>query len=102
LARAPSEAAGLLLTTCAAAAEEAQVEARLERFPAARAEDMEGFGVACACRLAAVPLRIVRGISNRVGDRDAEHWKLAPALASARLEALALLESVWDEGGNER
>jgi len=100
LARAPSGDAGLLLTTCAASAARAQVVARLERFPGARAEDMEGFGVACACRLAGVPLRIVRGISNRVGDRDAKHWSLPRALASARLAALALLESAWNDGGD--
>ena len=96
------EEAGLLLTTCAASATPAQVEARLERFPEARAEDMEGFGVASACRLAGVPLRIVRGMSNRVGDRDAKHWSLPRALASARITALQLLESTWDEGGNPR
>ena len=55
--------------------------------------------MACACRLAGVPLRIVRGISNRAGDRDAKHWSVPRALAAARLAALPLLASAWDDGG---
>lgn len=81
-----------LLTTCAASATPEQAEVRRERFPEADAEDMEGFAVATACSLFGVPLRIVRGISNRVGDREVSHWRIPAALASARRAALALLE----------
>ena len=66
---------------------------RRERFPDAVAEDMEGFAVAVACTLAGVPLRVVRGISNLVGDRDPKHWRIPAALAAARLAALELLEA---------
>jgi futalosine hydrolase len=83
----------LLLTTCAASADPAQARVRRERFPDAVAEDMEGFAVASACALAGVPLRIVRGISNAVGDRAAAHWRIPSALAAARAQALELLES---------
>jgi futalosine hydrolase len=44
---------------------------------------MEGFGVAVACRLANVPLTIVRGISNRAGDRDHSKWNIAGSLDQA-------------------
>jgi futalosine hydrolase len=90
---AEEEGAPLLLTTCAASAGPDQARLRRERFPEAAAEDMEGFAVAMACALAHVPLRIVRGISNRVGDRDPGHWRIPAALAASRRLALAILRS---------
>src|SRR6185436_14254323 len=70
----------LLLTACAAADGDAQVADRRQRHPAAAAEDMEGYGVALACALAGVPLAIVRGIANRVGDRATAGWAIGDAL----------------------
>ncbi|MAE27598.1 MAG: futalosine hydrolase [Planctomycetota bacterium] len=74
----------LLLTTCAASDTPAQAATRLDQFPDARAEDMEAFAVALACALAGVPLRVVRGISNAVGDRDPVNWCIPAALEAAR------------------
>lgn len=82
----------LLLTTCAASISEDEVRLRLERFPTAVAEDMEGFAVAMACALARTPLTIVRGFSNLVGDRDSRNWRIPSALFAAREKALAFLE----------
>lgn len=84
---------GLLLTACAASATAADAVARRARHPAAMAEDMEGYGVALACRLAGVPLAIVRGISNVAGDRDHGGWQVAEALAAAALLGRRILES---------
>jgi futalosine hydrolase len=81
----------LLLTTCAASDSPAQARVRLARFPEALAEDMEGFAVAFACALQNVPLHIVRGISNVVGEREPTSWRIPAALAAARLCALELL-----------
>jgi futalosine hydrolase len=78
-----ADAAGLLLSACAASASAADAALRREQFPAAVAEDMEGFAVALACRLAAVPCQIIRGISNRAGDRDKANWQVEPALRAA-------------------
>ena len=83
--------ADLLLTACAAAADRSDVEARKHLYPAAAAEDMEGFAVALACRLAGTPLDIVRGISNLAGDRDKAHWQLTAALEAAADIAVRLL-----------
>jgi futalosine hydrolase len=83
--------AGLLLTACAASATAADVALRRAAFPAAVAEDMEGYGVALACRLAGVPLEIVRGISNTAGDRDKARWQIEPALAAAADLAATIL-----------
>lgn len=85
--------AGLLLTACAAAGCADDVAERQTLYPAACAEDMEGFGVALACRLAGVPLDIVRGISNTAGDRDTNHWQIAPALAAAADITRRILET---------
>lgn len=46
------------------------------------AEDMEGYGVALACCRANLPLSILRGTSNHVGDRDYQHWQIDNALAA--------------------
>ncbi len=81
----------LLLTTCAASANEAEARERISRFPEARAEDMEGFAVALACSLAGVRLSIVRGISNGVGDRARERWSIPRAISGARALALRVL-----------
>ncbi len=72
-----------LISVTAAAADTDEARRRRERFPDAVAEDMEGFGVAVAAHLAAVPLQIVRGISNLAGDRNHDHWQVAAALRSA-------------------
>ncbi|MCP3920856.1 MAG: futalosine hydrolase [bacterium] len=83
--------AGLVLTVCAASADPVQAQRRRERWPSARAEDMEGFGAALACHLAGVPLSVVRGISNVAGDRDTSRWRIDEALDSARSRANVLL-----------
>ena len=74
---------GLLLTVTHAAGTAKDCEFRLRRYPAAKAEDMEAFGVAVACTLAGVPLTVIRGISNRAGDRDKKNWCIEQALQSA-------------------
>jgi len=80
-----------LLTVCAAAGGAGDVEARRSRRPGAVAEDMEGFGVALAGRIAGVPVRIVRGISNDAGDRDLSLWRIDDALAAAASIARGVL-----------
>jgi futalosine hydrolase len=91
-------AAGTLLTTCAAAANAEEAGRRRALFPEAVAEDMEGFAVALACALANTPVRIVRGFSNRVGERRPESWRIPGALAAARELARSVLadERGWE------
>jgi futalosine hydrolase len=92
VARALDDRAASLLTVCAASASLDEASSRKRRHRSARAEDMEGFGVALACAIARTPLVIVRGISNVAGDRDVAHWKIGAALASARELALKILD----------
>jgi futalosine hydrolase len=84
----------VLLTACAASAGPADVQLRRKQVPDAVAEDMEGFGVAFACELARVPWTIIRGISNRAGNRDHSRWCVEPALEAAAALALETLAEV--------
>jgi len=72
-----------LLTVCSASASAEEVQRRQELFPTVTAEDMEGYSVAMACALQNVPLTIVRGVSNRAGDRNHANWKIDAAIDSA-------------------
>ena len=78
-----------LLTCCAGSASKFDVSQRQRVYPAADAEDMEGFAVAAACRLANIPIRIIRGISNRAGDRRHAGWLIDQALHAAAHLALS-------------
>lgn len=75
-----SQSGSLLLTCCAASSSVVDVQDRLRQFPEAEAEDMEAYAVAASCRLANIPLRVVRGISNVAGDREKSHWQIDGAL----------------------
>lgn len=72
-----------LLTVCAASGGADQARERRLRFPEAIAEDMEGFAVAVSCQKSSVPVRVIRGFSNEVGDRDYGNWQVERALSSA-------------------
>jgi futalosine hydrolase len=78
-----TDIASQLLTVCSAAENRDDVKLRINKFPFALAEDMEGFAVAAACKLAGVPVSIVRGFSNAAGDRDKSNWKIDEALEAA-------------------
>ncbi len=75
---------GALLSVAAASDGSAMVSRRRRRHPDALAEDMEGYAVALAARLAQVPLAILRGASNVAGDRAHARWRVDEALAACR------------------
>ena len=84
-----------LLSVAAASADESEADRRRKRYPDAMAEDMEGFAVALACAIMAVPVQIVRGFSNRAGDRDHRRWKTEGALRSAVDIAINVMSEKW-------
>ncbi|WYP27047.1 futalosine hydrolase [Alkalihalobacillus sp. FSL W8-0930] len=63
-----------------------------QRFPHAAAEAMEGHGVATAAELAGVPVLEVRAISNEIGPRNREAWKIKEALQALERVGRALTE----------
>jgi len=83
----------LLLTACSASGDTSEATLRRSRWPQAVAEDMEGFGVALACHLRQVPCTIIRGISNRVGNRDKSNWQVTAAAQAAADMVIASLEA---------
>jgi futalosine hydrolase len=65
----------------------------IKRVPLATAEAMEGYGVAMAAQLYGVPILEVRAVSNIVGPRDRDSWRIKEALK--RLEsASSILQEV--------
>ena len=52
----------------------------LARHPDAVAEGMEGYGVATAATMANLPYVEIRAISNVIGPRDRESWRIGEAL----------------------
>lgn len=59
-------------------------------------ENMEGAAVALACRQNDTPLLELRGISNRVEDRNPAGWDLAAGMTTAQKAVAVLLDS-WAE-----
>lgn len=82
----------MLLTVCSGSANEADALRRSQRFPDAIGEDMEAYAVAHACRTAGVPLSIVRGFSNIVGQRDKSDWCVDQALASVAKQLQSIID----------
>ena len=69
-----------LLSVCAASSSQSEADVKKKRYADAIAEDMEGFAVETACVIHSVPWVIVRGISNKAGDRDKKNWQADRAL----------------------
>lgn len=63
-----------------------------QRFPIAAAEAMEGHGVATAADLAGIPVLEVRAISNEIGPRNREAWKIKEALQALERVGRTLTE----------
>jgi futalosine hydrolase len=82
----------LLVSVSAASTNRIQVEDKKRIYPAAAAEEMEGFSVAVAARLAGLPACIIRGISNRAGDRRTDQWQVEKAMQSVDQLAQRVME----------
>lgn len=93
-----SIAHGQLLTVCAATDHEDELQQRMMRYPEAVAEDMEGWSVALAGAAHGVPVSVVRGISNRAGNRRTEEWRIDEALMSAAELVWQLVGEIQAQG----
>ncbi|MGW4174173.1 futalosine hydrolase [Streptomyces sp. SID5614] len=82
VAAATGAAAGPVLTVSTVTGSAERAGALLAAHPGALAEAMEGFGVAEAAARADVPVLEVRAVSNAVGPRDRDAWRIGDALAA--------------------
>ena len=73
---------GTVLTVSTVTGTATTAAALRARYPDAVAEAMEGYGVAAAAALFGVPFAEVRAISNLVGPRDRQSWRIPEALAA--------------------
>lgn len=84
---------GPVLTVSTVTGSSARTAALLAAHPGAVAEAMEGFGVAEAAGRTGVPVLELRAVSNPVGPRDRDAWRIGDALA-ALTEAFGKLAPV--------
>ncbi|CAM3484644.1 futalosine hydrolase [Marinicrinis lubricantis] len=71
---------GSVLTVSTATGTAETCQALLNRHPRAAAEAMEGYGVAAAAQDFGLPMIEIRAISNVVGPRDRDAWRIPEAL----------------------
>lgn len=74
--------AGLILTVSTVTGSEKRALDLSHLFSDAAAEAMEGFGVATAAQDKGIPVMEIRSISNPVGPRDRDAWRIKEALQS--------------------
>ncbi|GIJ76080.1 futalosine hydrolase [Micromonospora phaseoli] len=86
----PDATVGPVLTVSTVTGTTASTDALSQRHPDAVAEAMEGYGVAVAASHAGVPFAELRAISNPIGPRDRDAWRLRDALAALTAAAAAL------------
>lgn len=82
VAAATGATAGEILTVSTVTGTAARTAALLAAHPSAAAEAMEGFGVAEAAERMRVPVLELRAVSNAVGPRDRDAWRIGDALAA--------------------
>ncbi|WP_433128718.1 futalosine hydrolase [Micromonospora sp. CA-240977] len=95
----PAATAGPVLTVSTVTGTAASTEELRRRHPEAVAEAMEGYGVAVAAAQAGVPFAELRTISNPIGPRDRDAWRLREALTALTAAAPALALTTAEEHG---
>lgn len=91
LARRTGAVLGEVLTVSTVTGRRDRAEALLARHPRAVAEAMEGIGVQAAAAHQGVPSAELRAISNPVGPRERDQWRIADALSALGLALTAAL-----------
>lgn len=83
---------GSILTISTVTGTKESADILATRHPNATAEAMEGFGVAVAAKQLNIPFIEIRTISNAVGPRNRDEWRIGDALASLENTFATLLE----------
>jgi futalosine hydrolase len=85
---------GTILTVNTATGTDERAAELMARHPAAVGEAMEGYGVAAAAALFDLPFAEVRAVSNLVGKRDRDAWRLDLAFAALTAAARPIAEGL--------
>ncbi|MCR8635422.1 futalosine hydrolase [Paenibacillus radicis (ex Xue et al. 2023)] len=83
---------GPVLTVSTATGTAAAASELATRVPGAAAEAMEGYGVAAAANGRGIPVLEIRAISNAVGPRDREAWRIGDALKALEAASSVIVE----------
>ncbi|UVI27599.1 futalosine hydrolase [Paenibacillus spongiae] len=83
---------GPILTVTTVTGSAATAEMLSARIPGACAEAMEGYGVAVAAEQRGIPVIEIRAISNAVGPRNREAWRIGDALQALESASTVLME----------
>jgi futalosine hydrolase len=86
----PDATMGPVLTVSTVTGTAASTDALIRRHPDAVAEAMEGYGVAVAASHAGLPFAELRTVSNPIGPRDRDAWRMRDALNALTTAAAAL------------
>jgi futalosine hydrolase len=86
---------GTIVTVATVTGSAASAHALIDRYPDAVAEGMEGAGVAAAATHHGVAFAELRAISNAVGPRDRDSWRIPDALAALG-RAVTALAAGWE------
>ncbi|MEV4723717.1 futalosine hydrolase [Micromonospora humida] len=86
----PQAVVGAVLTVSTVTGTAASTTALADRHPDAVAEAMEGYAVAVAAAQAGLPFAELRTVSNPVGPRDRDGWRMREAFAALTEAARAL------------
>ncbi|KRF35828.1 futalosine hydrolase [Paenibacillus sp. Soil787] len=81
-----------VLTVATATGTAATAAKLAARVPGAAAEAMEGFGIATAAQQRGVPVLEIRAISNAIGPRDRDAWRIGDALKALEAASSVLAE----------
>lgn len=85
---------GAILTVSTVTGTAGTVAQLLKRTPNAAAEAMEGYGVAYAAHDYGLPVLEIRAISNLVGPRDRDAWRIKDALSTLETASSVLKEAL--------
>lgn len=91
----PRALAGEVLTVNTVTGTAVGADELAARHPAALAEAMEGYGVACAAAQARVAFAELRTVSNTIGPRDRAAWRIREALVALTAAAAGLATVDW-------
>ncbi|WP_420116338.1 futalosine hydrolase [Micromonospora sp.] len=86
----PQAVVGAVLTVSTVTGTAASTTALADRHPDAVAEAMEGYAVAVAATQAGLPFAELRTVSNPVGPRDRDGWRMREAFTALTEAARAL------------